>query len=91
VDHDTGPATPAPGHPPRRRYRRRELTRPDGTTLVLNGDGSIDLRATDGTIVQSWKPDDAGWDTQAFRFGIRAQERTIAPRGPDTGSDRPGF
>jgi hypothetical protein len=74
-----------------RRHKRREIAQPDGTTLVLNRDGSIDLLAADRSVTQSWSTDDPEWAMHAFRFGIRAQERTIAPRGPDTGSDRPGF
>jgi hypothetical protein len=77
--------------PPTRHYKRRELATADGGTIVLRTDGTIDLLAADLTVVQSWNPEDPEWGAHAFRFGIRVQERTIAPRGPDTGSDKPGF
>jgi hypothetical protein len=73
-----------------RRHRRREVGQADGTTLVLNRDGSIDLLAADRSVQRSWSTVDPEWVTHAFRFGIRPQERTVAPRGPDTGSARPG-
>lgn len=76
--------------PPTRHYKRRELATADGGTLVLRTDGTIDLLAADRTVQRSWGPEDAEWGAHAFRFGIRAQERTIAPRGPDTGSAKPG-
>ncbi len=75
----------------RRRFKRRELVQADGTTMVLQADGTIELRAVDGTVARSWSPDDPEWGLHAFRFGIRTQARTIAPRGPDTGSAKPGF
>ena len=62
----------------------------DEVALVLRTDGTIDILAPDRTVVQSWKPGDPEWGGHAFRFGIRVQERTVAPRGPDTGSDKPG-
>ena len=77
--------------PPTRHYKRRELATADGGALVLRTDGTIDLLAADRTVVQSWDPEDPEWGGHAFRFGIRVQERTVAPRGPDTGSDKPGF
>ena len=86
-----GPDRDSLPRPPSRHYKRREMAMPDGGTLVLRTDGTIDLLAADHTVVQSWAPDDAEWSAHAFRFGIRVQERTIAPRGPDTGSAKPGF
>jgi len=87
----SGGSNRQPSAPPsRRRSRRREVGQADGTTLVLNPDGSIDLLAADRSVKQSWSSGDPDWATPAFRLGIRAQERTIAPRGPDTGSDKPG-
>lgn len=74
----------------RRRPRRREIGQADGTTLVLNQDDSIDVLAADGSVERSWTAADPEWAYYAFRFGIRSQPRTIAPRGPDTGSDKPG-
>lgn len=91
VAQGVGPDRKALTRPPSRHYRRRELATADGGTLVLRTDGTIDLLAADRTVVQSWTPDDAEWGAHAFRFGIRVQERTIAPRGPDTGSAKPGF
>ena len=75
----------------RRRPRRREIGQPDGTTLVLNRDDSIHLLAADGSVERSWHASDPEWPSVAFRFGIHAQERTVAPRGPDTGSTKPGM
>ncbi len=72
------------------RRRRREFGQADGTALVLNQDGSIDLLAQDGSVARSWTAADPEWESYAFRFGIRSQPRTVAPRGPDTGSDKPG-
>ncbi len=83
--------SPAPAPASRRRRRRREIAHADGTLLVLNRDGSIDLLAADRSVRQSWSTEDPEWAAQAFRFGIRVQERTIAPRGPDTGSAKPGL
>ena len=74
-----------------RQYRYRALPTTDGRTLVLRANGAIDLLAGDGTVVQSWSRDDPEWGAMAFRFGIRVQGRTIPPRGPDTGSAKPGF
>jgi len=91
VAKGVGPDRSAMTPPPTRRYRRRELATADGGGLVLRTDGTIDLLAADRTIVQSWNPDDPEWGAHAFRFGIRVQERTVAPRGPDTGSAKPGF
>jgi hypothetical protein len=87
----SGGSSKQPSAPASRRgSRRREVGQADGTTLVLNRDGSIDLLAADRSVVQSWSGDDPEWATHAFRLGIRVQERTIAPRGPDTGTDKPG-
>ena len=86
-----GPVRTAPKRPPSRQYKRRELATADGGMLVLLSDGTIELLAADRTVAQSWKREDAEWGAHAFRFGIRVQERTIAPRGPDTGSAKPGF
>jgi len=91
VAQGIGPERTAPKRPLSRHYRRRELATADGGTLALRSDGTIELLAADRTVVQSWKPEDAEWGAHAFRFGIRVQERTIAPRGPDTGSAKPGF
>lgn len=88
--NDVGSAARAPERSPHRRFKRRELAQADGTVLGLNADGSIELRAVDRTVVRTWSPDDPEWSLHAFRFGIRAQARTVAPRGPDTGSARPG-
>ena len=89
--NEAGAAPQARERTPRRRFKRRELVQADGTALVLNPDGSIELRAADRTVSQTWHPDDPEWGRHAFRFGIRDQARTVAPRGPDTGSARPGF
>jgi hypothetical protein len=91
VAEGIGPDRSAPTRPPVRHYKRRELATADGGSFVLRTDGTIDLLAADRTVVQSWGPEDAEWGDHAFRFGIRVQERTIAPRGPDTGSAKPGF
>ena len=87
-DADGGPQ--APDRVPGRRFRRRELVQGDGTMLVLNADGSIELRAVDRSVARTWRPDDPEWGATAFRFGIRAQEPTVSPRRPVAGSDRPG-
>jgi len=87
----SGPERSATKKPPTRHYKRRELATADGGALVLRTDGTIDLLGTDRAVVQSWNPEDPEWGGHAFRFGIRVQERTVPPRGPDTGSDRPGF
>jgi hypothetical protein len=89
VVNDVDPALRAPGRASRR-FKRREIAQADGTLLVMNADGSIELRAVDGTVARTWSPDDPEWSLHAFRFGIRTQARTVAPRGPDTGSDSPG-
>lgn len=86
-----GPDRSAMTRPPTRHYKRRELATADGGGLLLRTDGTIDLLAADRTVVQSWNPEDPEWGAHAFRFGIRVQERTVAPRGPDTGSAKPGF
>jgi hypothetical protein len=90
VAEGNGTDSTAMTKPPARHYKRRELATADGGALVLRTDGTIDILATDRTVVQSWKPGDPEWGGHAFRFGIRVQERTVAPRGPDTGSDKPG-
>jgi hypothetical protein len=90
VVKDAGAGAQAPDRSLGRRFRRRELVQGDGTALVLNADGSIELRAVDRTVVRTWRPDDAEWGAHAFRFGIRAQEPTVPPRRPVAGSDRPG-
>ena len=69
----------------------RERAIGDGGRLVLRTVGTIELLAADGTVTQSWGPEEAEWGTYAFRFGIRLQARTMAPRGPDTASAKPGF
>jgi hypothetical protein len=91
VAEGSGPDRDAMTRQTTRHYKRRELATAEGGTIVLRTDGTIDLLAADLTIVQSWNPADPEWGAHAFRFGIRVQERTIAPRGPDTGSDKPGF
>jgi hypothetical protein len=91
VAEGTDPDRDAITRPPTRHYKRRELATADGGRLVLRTDGTIDLLASDHTVVQSWDPGDPEWGAHAFRFGIRVQERTVAPRGPDIGSDKPGF
>ena len=91
VAEETGPDRNALTRPPLRHYKRRELATADGGRLVLRTDGTIDLLSVDGTVAQSWGSEDAEWGTYAFRFGIRVQARTMAPRGPDTGSAKPGF
>lgn len=91
VAEGIGPDRTAPTRPSLRHYKRRELATADGGRLVLRTDGTIDLQSVDGTVAQSWGPEDAEWGTYAFRFGIRVQRRTMAPRGPDTGSAKPGF
>lgn len=91
VAEGTGPDRDALARPPLRHYKRRELATADGGWLVLRTDGTIDLLAADRTVAQSWGPEDAEWGTYAFRFGIRVQARTMAPRGPDTASAKPGF
>jgi len=90
VAEGTGPDRTAPTRPSQRHYKRRELATADGGRLVLRTDGTIELLAADRTVVQSWSREDDEWSVHAFRFGIRVQERTIAPRGPDTGSAKPG-
>lgn len=90
METDAGSALQARERPSQRRFKRREIVQADGTALVLNTDGSIELRAADRTVAQTWSPEDPEWSLHAFRFGIRAQPRTIAPRRPGTGSDRPG-
>jgi hypothetical protein len=87
---DAGAGSGTPDRATGRRFRRRELVQGDGTTLVLNPDGSIELRAVDRTAVRTWRPDDPGWGATAFRFGIRSQGPTVPPRRPVSGSDRPG-
>jgi hypothetical protein len=89
--NDVGSDPQPSARAPRRRYKRREIAQADGGRLLLNADGSIEARAADGTVTQSWRPEDPEWGLHAFRFGIHAQERTVAPRGPDTGSAKPGF
>jgi hypothetical protein len=91
VAEGSGPDRDAMTRQTTRHYKRRELATAEGGTIVLRTDGTIDLLAADHTVVQSWNPEDSEWGAHAFRFGIRVQERTIAPRGPDTGSDKPGF
>ena len=91
VADGTGPGREALTRPPVRHYKRRELATADGGRLVLRTDGTIELLAADGTVTQSWGPEEAEWGTYAFRFGIRLQARTMAPRGPDTASAKPGF
>ncbi len=87
---EAGADRAASPQPPRRHFKRRELAAPDGGRLALRADGTIELLAADGTVAQSWGPDDPDWGTHAFRFGIRTQERTVAPRRPGIGSDKPG-
>jgi hypothetical protein len=91
VAEGTAPERNPLTRPSLRHYKRRELATADGGVLVLRTDGTIDLLAADRTITHSWGPEDAEWGTYAFRFGIRVQARTMAPRGPDTGSAKPGF
>ena len=91
VADGTGPGREALTPSPVRHYKRPELAIPDGGRLVLRTDGTIELLAADGTVTQSWGPEEAEWGTYAFRFGIRLQARTMAPRGPDTASAKPGF
>lgn len=91
VAEGSGTDRTAMAKPPARHYKRRELVTADGGRLVLRTDGTIDLLASDRTVAQSWSPTDPDWGIHAFRFGIRVQERTVAPRGPGTGSAKPGF
>jgi hypothetical protein len=91
VAQGSGPERITPTRPPTRHYKRRELATADGGRLVLHADGTIDLLAADRTVARTWKPDEDDWGAHAFRFGIRVQQRTIAPRGPDTGSAKPGL
>lgn len=82
-----GGRRPATG---RARYRRHELTLPDGGRLALDADGTIRQLAEDGTATTTWAVDDPGWPDMALRFGIRPQDRTIVPRDRDPGSTWPG-
>ena len=54
----------------RPRYRRHQLTLPDGGKLRLG---------VDGTTVQAWLPGDPEWAGQAIRFGLRPEPLTVAP------------
>lgn len=65
----------------KRRFKRRELTLPDGDRLVVEADGSIDRVAPDGTTSHSWAPDDADWPRQAIRFGLHIETTTASPHG----------
>jgi len=63
----------------RPRYRRHQLTLPDGGKLRLGVDGTIKRLDADGTTVQAWLPGDPEWAGQAIRFGLRPEPLTVAP------------
>jgi hypothetical protein len=64
-----------------RRYRRHELTLPDGGRLRLGGDGTIERIDADGSTTRSWPTADPDWPNQAIRFGLRPQPPTVTPHG----------
>lgn len=65
----------------RRRFRRRELSMPDGSRLLLDADGVISHVDQAGGGEQSWTPDDPDWVRHALRFGLRVAAPTVAPAG----------
>jgi hypothetical protein len=73
----------------RRRFKPRELSLADGSTLSLKADGSIDRVADDGITTRSWAPDDADWPRQAIRFGVRPAGTPVTPPGRQRWPVRP--
>jgi len=73
----------ASGTAPRRKHRPRTIALADGASLSLRSDGSIDLRAPDGTLTRTLTSVDAEWADLAIRFGIRATPATPRPDGRD--------
>lgn len=65
--------------PRSQRYRRRTLALPEGGSLVLNGDGSINQVDAAGAISRSWSQADAEWPRMAIRFGLHPEGETTAP------------
>ena len=72
-----------------RRFKRRELELADGSTLVLNPDGSISQLHGDGGSVDVWQPADPEWASHAIRFGLFPQDATVAPSGRYVEGTRP--
>ena len=76
------PPVPSPGPPTRRRrYRRRELSFPDGSRLLLDAYGVISHLNAAGATEHSWAPESPEWARHALRFGLRVAEPTVAPTG----------
>ena len=78
------PITPAHSLTPstqRRRFRRHELSMPDGSRLRLDADGVISHVDQAGDTERSWTRDDPDWARQALRFGLRVAEPTVPPTG----------
>lgn len=66
---------------PAPRFRTQRLASANGELLVLQDDGTIERRDAEGTILESWTPDDPTWGDHAIRFGLHPSATTIAPRG----------
>jgi hypothetical protein len=80
---------PAPAHGQAARFRPRRLAIPNGETLVMSGDGTIERRDATGTAVERWATDDPAWAGMAIRFGVRAFPETVVPRGRDVPGSKP--
>ena|SRR5664280_3592569 len=77
-----GPTQPSPGAAPHgRRFKHRELDLGEGAKLVLRADGSISQVDAAGASTNTWVPADPEWASHAIRFGLFAQDATVAPSG----------
>ena len=79
VTNTTHPSPGPAGHG--RRFKRRQLTLPDGGALVLNADRSISVLDAAGTATGTFAPDDPEWASHAIRFGLFPQDATVPPTG----------
>ena len=62
-------------------YRAHQIRLPDGDTLRLHADGTIERRAVDGSAVSSSQPGTPEWATLSIRFGLQPEPITVAPQG----------
>jgi len=72
-----------------RTYRPRRVALPDGGTLALRANGSIDRLDASGDVSESWGPADPGWEQRAIRFGLRVAPETVHPSGRDVPDSKP--
>ena len=87
---DPNPTPPAPSPAAHgRRFKRRELELADGSTLVLNADGSITRVSVEAGTTDVWQPTDPDWASHAIRFGLFPQDATVAPTGRHVEGMRP--